>query len=300
MGASPVTSGTDEEVEKLKWAERWGADTVMDLSTGGDLDACREAIIRNSTVPIGTVPIYSMIIGRKIEDLDERLVLETLEHQAKQGVDYFTIHAGVLREHLPFVRKRLIGIVSPRREPARQVDAPPQQAEPDVHAVRRHLRHHARVRRHVLARRRPPPRRPRRRDRRGAARASSRPSASSPNAPGAKGVQVMVEGPGHVPFDQIEYNMKLQRHALPRRAVLRARPARDRHLPRLRPHHELHRRHGRRLPRREHALLRHAEGAPRPAEEGRREAGLRRLQDRGPRRRRRPGHPRLAATATTS
>src|SRR3954453_17935344 len=97
MGASPVSSGTSEEVEKLKWAERWGADTVMDLSTGGDLDACRAAIIQNSTVPIGTVPIYSMIIGKKIEDLDEALVLQTLEHQARQGVDYFTIHAGVLK-----------------------------------------------------------------------------------------------------------------------------------------------------------------------------------------------------------
>ena len=101
MGASPVSSGTADEVEKLKWAERWGADTVMDLSTGGDLDACREAILQNSTVPIGTVPIYSMIIGRKIEDLTLPIILETLEHQARQGVDYFTIHAGVLREHLP-------------------------------------------------------------------------------------------------------------------------------------------------------------------------------------------------------
>ena len=70
MGASPVSSGTDEEVEKLHWAERWGADTVMDLSTGGDLDATREAIVRAATVPIGTVPIYSMIVGRKLEDLD--------------------------------------------------------------------------------------------------------------------------------------------------------------------------------------------------------------------------------------
>ena len=76
MGASPVSTGTDEEVEKLKWAEKWGADTVMDLSTGGDLDACREAIIRNSTVPIGTVPIYSMIIGRTIEDLNYDVILE--------------------------------------------------------------------------------------------------------------------------------------------------------------------------------------------------------------------------------
>ncbi len=71
MGASPVSSSTDEEVEKLQWAERWGADTVMDLSTGGDLDATREALIRSSTTPIGTVPIYSMIIGRKLDDLSE-------------------------------------------------------------------------------------------------------------------------------------------------------------------------------------------------------------------------------------
>ncbi|MHC4844752.1 MAG: phosphomethylpyrimidine synthase ThiC, partial [Planctomycetota bacterium] len=112
MGASPVSSDTADEVEKLRWAERWGADTVMDLSTGGDLDACREAIIAAAKVPIGTVPIYSMIIGRSIEELDETMVLDTLRHQAEQGVDYFTIHAGVLREHLELVKQRLIGIVS--------------------------------------------------------------------------------------------------------------------------------------------------------------------------------------------
>ena len=99
MGASPVSSGMDEEVEKLRWAEKWGADTVMDLSTGGDLDATRIAITQNSTVPIGTVPIYSMIIGKTIEELDEQMVLDTLIKQAEQGVDYFTIHAGVLKEH---------------------------------------------------------------------------------------------------------------------------------------------------------------------------------------------------------
>src|SRR5690606_23799299 len=112
MGASPVSSGTEEEVEKLRWAERWGADTVMDLSTGGDLDATRRAILEHSSVPIGTAPIYSMIIGKKIEDLDRALIMEPLRHQAEQGVDYFTIHAGVLRQHLPLVRERLIGIVS--------------------------------------------------------------------------------------------------------------------------------------------------------------------------------------------
>ena len=112
MGASPVSSGTDEEVEKLLWAQRWGADTVMDLSTGGDLDACREAIIQNSAVPIGTVPIYSMIIGKRIEDLTYDVILAELEKQAKQGVDYFTIHAGVLLRYVPLTAKRVTGIVS--------------------------------------------------------------------------------------------------------------------------------------------------------------------------------------------
>ncbi|MBW2714232.1 MAG: phosphomethylpyrimidine synthase ThiC, partial [Deltaproteobacteria bacterium] len=96
MGASPVSSSTDEEVEKLHWAVRWGADTVMDLSTGGDLDSTRDSIISNSTVPIGTVPIYSMIINRSIEELDKKIISDELEKQARQGVDYFTIHAGLL------------------------------------------------------------------------------------------------------------------------------------------------------------------------------------------------------------
>ncbi|MEO1996757.1 MAG: phosphomethylpyrimidine synthase ThiC, partial [Planctomycetaceae bacterium] len=112
MGASPVSSGTDEELEKLRWAQRWGADTVMDLSTGGNLDQCRETLLQESTLPIGTVPIYAMIIGRSIESLDHTTILQSLEHQARQGVDYFTLHAGVLQEHLRFVQKRLIGIVS--------------------------------------------------------------------------------------------------------------------------------------------------------------------------------------------
>ena len=83
MGASPVSSSIGEEVEKLEWAKRWGSDTVMDLSTGGDLDSTREAIIKNSTLPVGSVPIYSMILGRTIEELDEQTVLESLEKQAK-------------------------------------------------------------------------------------------------------------------------------------------------------------------------------------------------------------------------
>ncbi len=112
IGASPVSSGTHEEVEKLNWAQRYGADTLMDLSTGGDLHACRQAIIDHSTIPIGTVPIYSMIIGRKIEDLTPAIILKEIERQAQQGVDYMTIHAGVLKAHLPLLKNRVCGIVS--------------------------------------------------------------------------------------------------------------------------------------------------------------------------------------------
>jgi phosphomethylpyrimidine synthase len=210
LGASPVSSGTDEEVEKMRFAVRWGADTVMDLSTGGDLDACREAIVKAATVPIGTVPIYSMIIGRRIEDLDREAILQGIRHQAQQGVDYFTIHAGVVRAHLPFVKKRLIGIVSRggsllakwmivhgRENPMydlfdeicdimREYDVsfslgdglrPGGLADATDEAQLRELETLGEL----------------------TARAWQ------------KGCQVMVEGPGHVPFDQIEYNMKLER-----------------------------------------------------------------------------------------
>src|SRR5438552_1879007 len=112
IGASPVSSSTAEEVEKLRWAQQYGADTLMDLSTGGDLAACRQAIIDHATIPIGTVPVYSMIVGRRIEDLTYDVILAEIERQARQGVDYFTIHAGVLREHLPLVGPRVTGIVS--------------------------------------------------------------------------------------------------------------------------------------------------------------------------------------------
>lgn len=210
MGASPVSSGTDEEVEKLKWAERWGADTVMDLSTGGDLDACREAIIRNSTVPIGTVPIYSMIIGRRIEDLDIEIVLESLEHQASQGVDYFTIHAGVLQEHLPYVKDRLIGIVSRGGSLL---------AKWMIHHDRQNLMFTewesicAVMRRHDVTFSIGDGLRPG-----GLADATDLAQLAELSTLGElterawrQGVQVMIEGPGHVPLDQIEFNMKLQR-----------------------------------------------------------------------------------------
>jgi phosphomethylpyrimidine synthase len=113
IGSSPTTSSVEEEVEKLQLAQRWGADTVMDLSTGKRIDATREAIIERSSVPIGTVPIYQALerVG-KIEDLSAELLLEVIEHQARQGVDYMTIHAGVRLQHLPLCSGRVTGIVS--------------------------------------------------------------------------------------------------------------------------------------------------------------------------------------------
>jgi len=114
IGNSAVSSSIEEEVEKLQWATRWGADTVMDLSTGPNIHATREWVIRNSAVPIGTVPIYQCLekVNGKVEDLSIDLFLETLEEQAKQGVDYFTIHAGVLLRYIPMTAKRVTGIVS--------------------------------------------------------------------------------------------------------------------------------------------------------------------------------------------
>jgi len=210
LGASPLASGTDEEVEKMQWSMRWGADTIMDLSTGGDLDACRSAILQASTAPIGTVPLYSMIIGRRIEDLTHKIILEQLEHQARQGVDYFTIHAGVLREHLPLLKDRLIGIVSRGGS-----------------LLAKWMMHHGRqnpmyelfddicdiMRAYDVSFSLGDGLRPG-----GLADASDEAQLRELDILGelterawARGVQVMVEGPGHVPFDQIEYNMKLQR-----------------------------------------------------------------------------------------
>lgn len=209
IGASPVSSNTDEEVEKLRWAQRYGADTLMDLSTGGELSDCRQAIIDHSTIPIGTVPVYSMIIGRTIEELSYDMILAEIEHQAQQGVDYFTIHAGVLREHLGLVRPRITGIVSrggsllgkwmihhnkqnPMYELFDEISAI--MREYDVtYSLGDGLRPGC------------------------LADASDPAQLAELNTLGElvhrardAGVQVMVEGPGHVPMDQIGFNMQLQ------------------------------------------------------------------------------------------
>ncbi len=210
MGASPVSSGTHEELEKLDWAVKWGADTVMDLSTGGDIDACREAFCRHSTVPIGTVPIYSMIIGKKIEDLDWPTIEASLHHQARQGVDYFTIHAGVRRAHLKHVKNRLIGIVSRGGSLLAKWMLVHNQENimytrwDDICDILRQYD----VTFSIGDGLRPG----------GLADATDAAQLAELETLGElterawrKGVQVMIEGPGHVPFDQIEYNAKLQR-----------------------------------------------------------------------------------------
>ncbi len=113
IGNSAVTSNIDEEVEKLRTSVKYGADTVMDLSTGGDIHRIREAILRHSPIPVGTVPIYEALSRvKQVRDLTPSVMLEVIEEQAEQGVDYMTIHAGVLREFVPLVRKRITGIVS--------------------------------------------------------------------------------------------------------------------------------------------------------------------------------------------
>jgi phosphomethylpyrimidine synthase len=114
IGNSAVSSSIEDEVEKLTWSTRWGTDTVMDLSTGERIHATREWIVRNSPVPIGTVPIYQALekVNGVPEDLNIDVFLETLTEQAEQGVDYFTIHAGVLLRYVPLTAKRMTGIVS--------------------------------------------------------------------------------------------------------------------------------------------------------------------------------------------
>ncbi|HVW26757.1 MAG TPA: phosphomethylpyrimidine synthase ThiC [Polyangiaceae bacterium] len=210
MGASPVASDTDSEVEKLRWATRWGSDTVMDLSTGGDIDGCRDAIVKNSTVPIGTVPIYSMIIGRRIEDLTEDVILESIRHQAEQGVDYFTIHAGVVLAHLPHVKNRLIGIVSRGGSLLAKWMIVHGKQNPMYTLFERicDIMREYDVSFSLGDGLRPG----------GLGDASDLAQLAELDTLGElterawrRGCQVMVEGPGHVPFDQIEYNMKLQR-----------------------------------------------------------------------------------------
>src|SRR6266567_8013987 len=111
IGNSATTSNIDEELEKLRYSVKFGADTVMDLSTGGDIPRIRQAILDDSPIPIGTVPIYEALTRvKRVEDLSRQVMLEVIEEQAEQGVDYMTIHAGVLVQYIPLTTRRVTGI----------------------------------------------------------------------------------------------------------------------------------------------------------------------------------------------
>lgn len=210
IGASPVASDTASEVEKLRWAQLYGADALMDLSTGGELDCCRQAIIDNSTIPIGTVPIYSMIVGRTIEELDYDTILRTVTRQAEQGVDFFTIHAGILREHLGLIRRRTTGLVSrggsliARWMTYHGRQNPFYELFDEISAI---------MREHDVAYSLGDGVRP------GCLADASDPAQIAElhvlgelvQRARAAGVQVMVEGPGHVPMNEVAWNMEKQR-----------------------------------------------------------------------------------------
>ncbi len=212
IGNTAVASSIEEEVEKMRWATKWGADTVMDLSTGKNIHATREWILRNSPVPIGTVPIYQALekVNGKAEDLTWELFRDTLIEQAEQGVDYFTIHAGVLLRFVPLTASRMTGIVSRGGSIMAKWCL--------AHHQENFLYTHWDDICDIMAaydvafshRRRPAPRLDRRRQRRRRSSANSKCRANSPPAPGPKACQVMNEGPGHVPMHMIEENMAKQ------------------------------------------------------------------------------------------
>ena len=208
IGNSAVTSDLDGELDKLRVALKYGADTVMDLSTGGDIDRIRAAIVASSSVPIGTVPVYQVLKERKnVADVRADDLIDMLEHQAQQGVDYFTIHAGVLAEHLPLVQHRVTGIVSRGGSIMAQWMIEHKKQNPFFAHWDKVLEICARydvtisagdgLRPGCLA------------DASDAAQfAELRTLGELTTRAWARDVQVMIEGPGHVPFDQIEMNVK--------------------------------------------------------------------------------------------
>jgi phosphomethylpyrimidine synthase len=210
IGTSSVSSSVETEIEKMKAALQAGADAIMDLSTGGDLDDTREQLLARCPVPFGTVPIYQVIQGRNVEDIDEKIILQTIKKQAEQGVDFFTIHAGVLKEHLPLLETRLGGIVSRggallakwmlyhnRQNPLYEMfdELCGLMAEFDIcFSLGDGLRPGC------IA------------DATDQAQIAELKTIGQLSARAQKaGCQVMVEGPGHVPFDQIQYNMEIER-----------------------------------------------------------------------------------------
>ncbi len=210
IGNSPTSSSLEEEVDKLHLSQRWGADTVMDLSTGKRIDETRRAIIDVATVPIGTVPIYQALERVKaVEDLTAELLLDTIERQARQGVDYMTIHAGVRLEHLPLCQHRTTGIVSrgggllARWMVHHKRENPLYECFDEILEIFR--RHDVSVslgdglRPGSIA------------DASDAAQFAELDTLGELTARAwEQDVQVMVEGPGHIPLDQLEMNVRRQ------------------------------------------------------------------------------------------
>ncbi|OUR71150.1 phosphomethylpyrimidine synthase [Arcobacter sp. 31_11_sub10_T18] len=212
IGSSAVVSDIAGEIEKVDVCLKYGADTIMDLSTGGDLDTIREAVIEHSTVPIGTVPIYQILhdVKDKIEDLSIEVMLKVLEKQAEQGVSYFTIHAGFLLEFMPHIAKRKMGIVSRGGSLMAAWMMHYHKENPFYEAFDEILEI---CRKHDVSLSLGDSLRP------GClADASDEAQLSELKILGEltlraweKDVQVMIEGPGHVPINQIERNMKIER-----------------------------------------------------------------------------------------
>lgn len=211
IGNSSLSSDIDAELEKLQICLKYGVDTVMDLSTGGDLDAIRSAIIANSSVPIGTVPMYQIIHDiKEVENLTASDILKTLEKQARQGVSYFTIHAGFLLKFMPLVAKRKMGIVSRGGSLTASWMMHHHKENPFYEAFDDILEICAA---HDVALSLGDGLRP------GCLYdATDEAQLSELRVLGEltlraweKNVQVMIEGPGHIPLNQIEYNMKIER-----------------------------------------------------------------------------------------
>lgn len=210
IGNSAVTSNIDNELEKLNLSVKFGADTVMDLSTGGSINKIREAIIKSSQVPVGTVPIYQAVTTvRNVEDLKEEDFIDMIELQAKQGVDYMTVHCGVLLEYLPLVKNRITGIVSRGGSLIAKWMIVNKKQNP-LYSNYDKILEIARkydvtlslgdgLRPGCLA------------DASDEAQfAELKTLGELTKKAWEKDVQVIIEGPGHVPLDQIEYNVKLQ------------------------------------------------------------------------------------------
>ena len=279
IGNSAVASDVAAEVDKMVWAIRWGADTVMDLSTGRNIHDTREWIVRNSPVPIGTVPIYQALekVGGVAEDLTWEIYRDTLIEQAEQGVDYFTIHAGVRLPYVPLTAKRVTGIVS----------------RGGSIMAKWCLSHHKEsflyerfdeiceiMKAYDIAFSLGDGLRPG-----SIADANDEAQFAELYTLGEltkkaweHDCQVMIEGPGHVPMHKIKENMDKQLESCGEAPFYTLGPADHRRRARLRPHHQRDRRGDDRLVRDGDALLRHAQGAPRPSRPRRREGRRRHLQ----------------------